>query len=164
MLLQQYISKENWYLISYIFSKLLTFGRIHWFLESEYSIVAFCLVLHSVIWPHTHPNVFERTFKHFTCKSITTWTFVTYLFLSAMLLPVVLLTFQFVKKIHITFWEYFSWYSLFCFSSPAVWTADAEIKVPSVENVELKGSPVKALSRSEYNYACYTYCQGFLSC
>ena len=41
-------------------------------------------------------------------------------------------------------------------------TKDAEIKVPSVENLELKGSPFKALSRSEYSHACFTYCQGFL--
>ena len=40
--------------------------------------------------------------------------------------------------------------------------ADAEIKVPSVENTELKGSPFKAWSRSVYSHTCYAYCQGFL--
>ena len=42
--------------------------------------------------------------------------------------------------------------------------ADAEIKVPSVEKTELKGSPFKAWSRSAYSHTCYTYCQGFLFC
>ena len=41
-------------------------------------------------------------------------------------------------------------------------TVDAEIKDPSVENPELKGSPFKAWSRSEYSHACFTHCQGFL--
>ena len=40
--------------------------------------------------------------------------------------------------------------------------ADAEIKVPSDENTELKGSPFKAWSRSVYSHTCYAYCQGFL--
>ena len=40
--------------------------------------------------------------------------------------------------------------------------ADAEIKVPSVENIELKRSPSKAWSRSVYSHKCYAYCQGFL--
>ena len=45
------------------------------------------------------------------------------------------------------------------------WAAtDAEIKVPSDENTELKGSPFKALSRSVYCRTCYAYCQEFLSC
>ena len=39
---------------------------------------------------------------------------------------------------------------------------DAEIKVPSGENTELKCSPFKAWSRSVYSHTCYTYCQGFL--
>ena len=48
---------------------------------------------------------------------------------------------------------------------PPQWaTADAEIKVPYVENSEFKGSPFKAWSRSVYNLACYGYCQGFLPC
>ena len=48
---------------------------------------------------------------------------------------------------------------------PPQWgAADAEIKVPSVENTELKVSPVKAWSRSVYSHTCYTYCQGFLPC
>ena len=40
--------------------------------------------------------------------------------------------------------------------------ADAEIKVPSDENTELKRSPFKAWSRSVYSHTCYTYCQEFL--
>ena len=40
--------------------------------------------------------------------------------------------------------------------------ADAEIKVPSVENTELKGSPFEAWSRSAYSHTCYAYCQEFL--
>ena len=39
--------------------------------------------------------------------------------------------------------------------------ADAEIKVSSVENAELKG---KAWSRSVYSHTRYAYCQGLLSC
>ena len=42
--------------------------------------------------------------------------------------------------------------------------ADAEIKVPSDGNTELKGSPFKAWSRSVYCHACYAYCQEFLPC
>ena len=45
------------------------------------------------------------------------------------------------------------------------WEAvDAEIKVSSDENTELKGSPFKAWSRSVYCHACYAYCHGFLPC
>ena len=40
--------------------------------------------------------------------------------------------------------------------------ADAEIKVPSGENTDLKRSPFKAWSRSVYSYTCYVYYQGFL--
>ena len=40
--------------------------------------------------------------------------------------------------------------------------AAADIKVPSDENTELKGSPFKAWSRSVYSHACYAHCQGFL--
>ena len=40
--------------------------------------------------------------------------------------------------------------------------ADAEIKVPSGENTELKRSPFKAWSRSVYSHACYADCHGFL--
>ena len=39
--------------------------------------------------------------------------------------------------------------------------ADAEIKVPSGENTELKRSPFIAWSRSVYSHTCYAYCQGF---
>ena len=42
--------------------------------------------------------------------------------------------------------------------------ADAEIKVPSGENTELKRSPFKARSKSVSSHTCYAYCQGFLSC
>ena len=46
---------------------------------------------------------------------------------------------------------------------PPQWgAADAEIKVPSGENTELKRSPFKAWSRSVYSQACYAYCQRFL--
>ena len=38
--------------------------------------------------------------------------------------------------------------------------ADAEIKVPSGENTELKPSPFQAWSRSVYSHTCYAYCQG----
>ena len=52
-----------------------------------------------------------------------------------------------------------------CSQKPPQWEAtDAEIKVPSDENTELKGSPFKAGSRSVYCHACYTYCQGVLPC
>ena len=37
-----------------------------------------------------------------------------------------------------------------------------EIKVPSGENTELKRSPVKVWSRSEYSHTYYAYCQEFL--
>ena len=42
--------------------------------------------------------------------------------------------------------------------------ADAEIKVPSGENTELRRSSVKAWGRSVYSHTCYAYCQGFLPC
>ena len=42
--------------------------------------------------------------------------------------------------------------------------ADAEIKVPSGENTELKRSPFKTWSRSVHSHSCYAYCQGFLPC
>ena len=47
-------------------------------------------------------------------------------------------------------------------NSPQWGAADAEIKVPSGENTELKRSPFHAWSRSVYSHTCYTYCQGFL--
>ena len=46
----------------------------------------------------------------------------------------------------------------------AVGSCDAEMKVPSSENTELKRSPFRAWSRSVYSHTCYTYCQGFLPC
>ena len=42
--------------------------------------------------------------------------------------------------------------------------ADAEIKVPSVENTDLKRSLFKAWSRSVYSHTCYAYCQEILPC
>ena len=51
-----------------------------------------------------------------------------------------------------------------CFGSPQWGAADAEIKVLSGENTELKRSPFKAWSKSVYSQTCYAYCQGFLSC
>ena len=47
-------------------------------------------------------------------------------------------------------------------SNPQWGAADAEIKVPSGENTELKRSPCKAWSRSVYSPTCYAYCQEFL--
>ena len=49
-------------------------------------------------------------------------------------------------------------------STPQWGAADAEIKVPSGENTELKRPPFKAWSRSVYRHTCYAYCQVFLSC
>ena len=48
--------------------------------------------------------------------------------------------------------------------TPQWGAADAEIKVPSDENTELKRSPFQAWSRSVCSHACYAYCQGFLPC
>ena len=48
--------------------------------------------------------------------------------------------------------------------APQWGAVDAEIKVPSGENTELKRSPCKAWSTSVYSRTCYTYCQGFLPC
>ena len=45
---------------------------------------------------------------------------------------------------------------------PRLGAADAEIKVPSDENAELKGSLFKDWSRSVFCQVCYAYCQGFL--
>ena len=42
--------------------------------------------------------------------------------------------------------------------------ADAEIKVPSDENTELKRSPFKVWSRSVYSFICCAYCQRFPRC
>ena len=50
------------------------------------------------------------------------------------------------------------------YSLPQRVAADAEIKVPSVENTELKRSPFKAWSRSVCSLTCYAYCRGFLRC
>ena len=43
------------------------------------------------------------------------------------------------------------------FKLPQWGAADAEIKVPSIENTELKDSPFKAWSRSVYSHTCYAY-------
>ena len=45
-----------------------------------------------------------------------------------------------------------------------VGSCDAEIKVPSGENTELKRSPFKVWSRSVYSHTCYAYCQECLPC
>ena len=45
--------------------------------------------------------------------------------------------------------------------SPQWRAADAEIKVPSGENTELKRSPFKAWSSSVHSHTCYAFCQGF---
>ena len=51
-----------------------------------------------------------------------------------------------------------------CPYTPQWGAANAEIKVPSAENTELKRSPFKAWSRSIYSHKCYVYCQEFLPC
>ena len=52
-----------------------------------------------------------------------------------------------------------------CLDTTPQWgAADAEIKVPSVENTELKRSPFKAWSESVYSHTCYAHCQGFFPC
>ena len=43
--------------------------------------------------------------------------------------------------------------------APQWGAADAEVKVPSDKNTELKGSPFQAWSRSVYSYVCYAYCR-----
>ena len=48
--------------------------------------------------------------------------------------------------------------------APQWGAVDAEIKVPSGENTELKRSPFEAWSTSVYSDTCYAYCQGFLPC
>ena len=48
--------------------------------------------------------------------------------------------------------------------APQWGAADAEIKVPSGENTELKRSSFQACSRSVYSHTCYAYCQGVLPC
>ena len=50
--------------------------------------------------------------------------------------------------------------------TPQLGAADAKIKVPFVENTELKRSPFKAWSRSVYSHTCYAYCARdfFLAC
>ena len=48
---------------------------------------------------------------------------------------------------------------------PPQWrAANAEIKVPSGENTELKRSPFIAWSGSVYSNTCYAYYQGYLPC
>ena len=51
---------------------------------------------------------------------------------------------------------------LFLGTFPLWGAADAEIKVPSGQNTELRRSPFKAWSRSVYSHTCYAYCQGFI--
>ena len=76
------------------------------------------------------------------------------------------LTFFFLFRCFcVLFFLFFSFLSLFLFFSSPQWgAADAEIKVPSGENTELKSSPFKAWSRSVYSHTCYAYCQGLLPC
>ena len=58
-----------------------------------------------------------------------------------------------------------SFVCLFCGGGDPQWgAADAEIKVPSGENTELKRSPFQAWSRSVYSHTWYAYCQGVLPC
>ena len=52
----------------------------------------------------------------------------------------------------------------FCTLTPQLRAEDAEIKVPSGENTELKRSPFKAWSSSVYSHTCCAYCQRFLAC
>ena len=67
-------------------------------------------------------------------------------------------------------WELFIWTVVrslslslsLSLSSPQWGAADAEIKVPSGENTEIKRSPFKVWSRSVYSHTCYAYCQEFL--
>ena len=47
-------------------------------------------------------------------------------------------------------------------STPQWGAANAEIKVPSGENTELKRSPFKVWSKSVYSHTCYAHCQEFL--
>ena len=52
-----------------------------------------------------------------------------------------------------------------CMSVSPQWgAADAEIKVPSVENTVLEGSPFKAWGESVYSHRSYAKSRGFLPC
>ena len=48
--------------------------------------------------------------------------------------------------------------------TPQWGAADADIKVPSGENTELKRSPFQAWNRSVYSHTCYAYRQGVRPC
>ena len=66
-------------------------------------------------------------------------------------------------RVRLSQWYPLSQSHLFrCF--PQAGAADAEIKVPSGEDTELKRFPLKAWSRSVYSHTCYAYCQGLLPC
>ena len=52
----------------------------------------------------------------------------------------------------------------FCYQSPRWGAVDTEIRVPSVENTELEGSPFKACGRSVHSHTCYASFQWFLPC
>ena len=55
---------------------------------------------------------------------------------------------------------FYTFYQKLVLTNPPQWgAADAEIKVTSVENTELK-----AWSRSVHSHTYYAYCQGFLPC
>ena len=58
----------------------------------------------------------------------------------------------------------FQIWKLACAEPPQWGAADAEIKVPSGENTDLKQSPFKAWSRSVYRHTCYAHCLEFLPC
>ena len=62
------------------------------------------------------------------------------------------------------FFFFFLFFFRFFFFSPQWRAADAEIKVPSGKNTELKRSPFKSWSRSVYSLTCCAYCQEFLPC
>ena len=70
----------------------------------------------------------------------------------------------FKKNLFVYFLQLYCPNGIFSLGNSLQWgAADAEIKVSSGENAELKRSPFKAWSRSVYSYTCYAYCQGFLS-
>ena len=70
------------------------------------------------------------------------------------------------KQAKVALNKFIHWHiiSKYQFMAPQWGAVDAEIKVPSGENTELKLSPFKAWSKSVYSHACYAYCQGFLPC
>ena len=55
-------------------------------------------------------------------------------------------------------------FQLYISLTPQWGAADAEIKVPSGENTELKRSPFQAWGGSVYSHTCCACCQGVLPC